>query len=250
MMMKAHYSRKQNFDDDNGIVKETVDGNEDNNNHVTFNASVMATIISEATADFDDDQFFGASFAQLQDVDDVYDDDEPDVVCCAHIIDDSVVANDVSDIPPAINPRRDFEMIMYHTSQRVNNKGDVRIIHYERNRPDLISHKYNTPCAESIIDYADAIRLKLKLTGIHDSTDLITRFEDRNEIEASVMLKMQLNDVDQKGLKTSTVRLLKEETYRHLAHAIHNPIRYEQMMDEIGADDEPDTFPRANVKSL
>jgi hypothetical protein len=58
---------------------------------------------------------------------------------------------------------------------------------------------------------------------------------------------MQLNDVDQKGLKTSTVRLLKEETYRHLAHTIHNQIRYDQMMDEIGADDEPGTFPRANV---
>jgi hypothetical protein len=61
------------------------------------------------------------------------------------------------------------------------------------------------------------------------------------------MFKMQLNDVDQKGLKPSTVCLLKEETYRHLAHAIHNPIRYEQMMDEIGADNKPDTFPRANI---
>jgi hypothetical protein len=69
-----------NSDDDNGIVEETVDDNEDNTNHVTFNASVMATIISEATANVDDDQFFGASFAQLQDMDDVYDDDEPDVL--------------------------------------------------------------------------------------------------------------------------------------------------------------------------
>jgi hypothetical protein len=99
----------------------------------------MATIISEAIAEDDDYQFFGASFAQLQDEEDVYDDDEPDVVCCAHVIDDSVVDNK---IPPASNPHCDFEMIMYHTSQRVNNKSDIRLIHYERNRPDLISHKY------------------------------------------------------------------------------------------------------------
>jgi hypothetical protein len=229
---------------DNGIDEEIVDDNEGNNKHVTFSASVMATVISEATAEADDNQFFGASFAQLQDVEDVYDDDEPDVVCCAHVIDDSVADNNT---PPTNNSHRDFEMIMYHTSQRVNNKSDVRIIHYERNRPDLISHEYNTPCAESIIDYADAIRLKLKLAGIHGSDDLINIFEGRSEIEASVVFKMQLNDVDQKELKTSTVRLLKEETYRHLAHTIHNQIRYDQMMDEIGADDEPGTFPRANV---
>jgi hypothetical protein len=58
---------------------------------------------------------------------------------------------------------------------------------------------------------------------------------------------MQLNDVDQKGLKTSTVRLLKEETIRHLAHVCYNSIRYNQMIDEIGIDDEPDIFPAANI---
>jgi hypothetical protein len=52
-----------------------------------------------------------------------------------------------------------------------------------------------------IIDYADAIRLKLKLAGIHDSSDLMSIFEDRNGVEASAMIKTQLNDVDQKGLK-------------------------------------------------
>jgi hypothetical protein len=188
----------------------------------TFDADVMATIISEATNDVNEDQFFVASFAQLQDVDDVYKDNEPDIVCCAHIIYNSVGADDHVNSPPAINPHHDFELIMYHTSQRVNNKGDVCIIHYDRSRPDLISHEYTSPCAESVIDYADAIRLELKLAGIHDSADLINIFADHNFSEASAIIKAQLNDVNQKGLKTSTVRLLKEEIYRHLAHAIHN----------------------------
>jgi hypothetical protein len=67
----------------------------------------------------------------------------------------------------------------------VNNKANVHIVHYDRGRPDLISHEYNSPCAESIIDYADAMQLKLKLAGIHDSTDLMTIFEDRSEVQAS-----------------------------------------------------------------
>ncbi|OEU10829.1 hypothetical protein FRACYDRAFT_246701 [Fragilariopsis cylindrus CCMP1102] len=53
----------------------------------TNQASVMATVIAEATKEADDDQFFGASFAQLQDVDDIYDDNEPDFVTCAHVVD-------------------------------------------------------------------------------------------------------------------------------------------------------------------
>jgi hypothetical protein len=55
--------------------------------HDIFDATVMASVIAEATADIDEDQFIGASFAQLQDVDDVYKDNEPDLVCCAHIVD-------------------------------------------------------------------------------------------------------------------------------------------------------------------
>jgi hypothetical protein len=136
----------------------------------------MAAIISEASSEADIDQFFGANFSQLQDVDDVYHDDEPDKVCCAHIID-----TDDDNSPPTTterDPHHDFELIMYLTSQRVNNKGDVRVVHYERGRPDLISHEYESPCAESIIDYADAIRLKLKLAGIHDSDDVMTIFEN------------------------------------------------------------------------
>jgi hypothetical protein len=51
----------------------------------------MASVIAEATADINEDQFIGASFAQLHDVGDVYEDNEPDLVCCAHIVD---MAND------------------------------------------------------------------------------------------------------------------------------------------------------------
>jgi hypothetical protein len=57
----------------------------------------MASVVAEATADIDEDQFIGASFAQLQDVDNKYEDIEPDLVCCAHIGD---MANDNGvDIP-------------------------------------------------------------------------------------------------------------------------------------------------------
>jgi hypothetical protein len=42
---------------------------------------MMAAVIPEAAADDNEDKYIGASFAQLQDVDDVYeDDDESDIV--------------------------------------------------------------------------------------------------------------------------------------------------------------------------
>jgi hypothetical protein len=130
--------------------------------HVAFDAVVMASIIAEATQDADKDQFLGSSFAQLQEVDDAYQDDELDVVCYAHVIEDTVNENNNGDnlhnANGCRNPDEGFDMILYHTSQRVNNKGDVRIVHYERGCPDFISHEYNSPCAESILDYADAMR--------------------------------------------------------------------------------------------
>jgi hypothetical protein len=129
----------------------------------------------------------------------------------------------------------------------VNNRENAHVVHHDRDRPELISHEYDSPCAESIIDYADAMRLKLKLAGIHDSTDLMTIFDDRTDAQATGVLKMQLNDVDQKGLKTSTVRLLKEECIRHITHATYNLIRYDQMIDEIGIDDELEICSSANI---
>jgi hypothetical protein len=218
----------------------------------------MASIIAEATTDANEDQFTGASFGQLQEVDDVYTEDEPDVVCYAHIIDNTNDAgqnnpdlsqNDNNHPPSNLkaNPHRDFDLIMNEISQRVNNRGDVHIIHYDRLQPALICHEYNSPCDGSIVDYTDALRLKLKMAGIHSTDDLLAIFEDHTITMASNIFKMQLNDVNQKGLKTSTVRLLKEETIRHLAHVGYNSIQYNQMIDEIGIDDEPDIFPAANL---
>jgi hypothetical protein len=189
---------KINSENNNDIVDSINNDEKDNTARVNFNEHVMAAIIYEATADADEDQFLGASFTQLQDIDDVYHNNESDIVCCAHIIDNNLDDDNCDSSPTAtgyISPHHDFELIMYLTSQRVNNRGDVRVVHYDRSRPALISHEYNSPCAESIIDYADAIRLKLKLAGIHDSTDLMTIFEDRTDIEASALLKRQLNDV-------------------------------------------------------
>jgi hypothetical protein len=128
-----------------------------------------------------------------------------------------------------------------------NNKDDVFVINYDPNVPELISHRYNTPCNGSIIDYADTMRLKLKLAGIHDSNDLMNIFEGRTHSEAAAVFKRQLNDVDQHGLKTSTVRLLEQETIRHIAHVKFNFLRYNQMIIEIGLDDETEIFPKANV---
>jgi hypothetical protein len=138
-------------------------------------------------------------------VEDAYEDDELDVVCSAHISDvnrDAVCGAHVIDTgasenihPTNIkceiyrNPHRDFELILYHTAQRNNNKTDVY------NCPGLISYQYDSPCAESIVDYSDALLLKLKLAGIHDSTDLMAIFENHSDVEASAVFKRQLNDV-------------------------------------------------------
>jgi hypothetical protein len=101
--------------------------NEEEIPHVTFNESVMATIIAEATAEADQNQFIGASFGQLQEVDEVYEEDEPDIVVSAHII-ETINEPAQANVPPIDvnhqdrhpNPHREFELIMYHTSQQVN----------------------------------------------------------------------------------------------------------------------------------
>jgi hypothetical protein len=77
----------ETIDHDNSTIDTTTnDAVNPPDVHVSFNEHVMASIIAEATADDDNDHFIGASFAQLQEVDDVYEDDEPDLVffcsCC------------------------------------------------------------------------------------------------------------------------------------------------------------------------
>jgi hypothetical protein len=194
----------------------------------------------------------------LQVVDDVYEDDEPDLVICAHIIDSEPLQEKEDSPLPSIqqypNPHRDFELIVYHTAHRVNNRSivngsapNVFTVHYNPNKTNLIRYQYDSPCAESIVDYSDAMQIKLKLAGIHDSTDLMNIFADHTEIEPTAIFKQQLNDFNQKGFKTSTGRFLKEETFRHLAHANFNLLRYNQMMIEIGDDVEPEVFLKVNV---
>jgi hypothetical protein len=142
----------------------------------------MAAIITEATAEAKQDQFIGASFAQLQDVDDAYENDEPDIVYYAHNIDTSGAYEYDEDEPQFIteannnaaevhnkrirsrratvtresDPINDFELMIYHTAQRVLHKDSqtVGIFHYEPGRPDLISHTYGINVPESIIDYS------------------------------------------------------------------------------------------------
>jgi hypothetical protein len=251
---------------------------------VEFNASVMATVIAEATKEADNDRFFGASFAQLQDVDDIYDDNEPDFVTCAHIAErpgDSTDFDSNSDIdhagdrhgdssdwdtdewnreldenrnrpktgksPITINKAHGFETVVYLTAQRVKNTGTVRIKHYGIDEPDLISYEYVSPTPEHIIDYSDVIREKLKLSGIRDTETLAELFEDCSIAEAARRLGQQLRDVNQTSLHGDTVRYLKEETERHYDHIRFYSARYDRMITEIGPDDERELFPAAHV---
>ena len=244
----------------------------------------MATVIAEATKEADNDRFFGASFAQLQDVDDIYDDNEPDFVTCAHVAErpgDSTDFDSNSDIdhagdrhgdssdwdtdewnreldenrnrpktgksPITINKAHGFETVVYLTAQRVKNTGTVRIKHYGIDEPDLISYEYVSPTPEHIIDYSDVIREKLKLSGIRDTETLAELFEDCSIAEAARRLGQQLRDVNQTSLHGDTVRYLKEETERHYDHIRFYSARYDRMITEIGPDDERELFPAAHV---
>jgi hypothetical protein len=106
--------------DDEVDVEDTDTVEDTSHNCVTSNATVMAAVITEATAEADDDQFLGGNFTQLQDVDDVYDDNEPDIVICVHVIntnhldDDYAHGNDPSSNRYP-NPHCDFEFTLYHT---------------------------------------------------------------------------------------------------------------------------------------
>jgi hypothetical protein len=99
----------------------------------------------------------------------VYNKDEADIVCCAHIVDNNNdntdqevdFINDANDnaaenneritarratIHRNPNPIKDFELSIYHTAQRVllNSTTNVYIFNYEQDRPDLISHQTST----------------------------------------------------------------------------------------------------------
>jgi hypothetical protein len=255
-----------NIEHDANINKDDTGGS-----RVTFDATVMAAVIAEATAEVDE-QFIGASFAQLQDVDDVYNKEEPDVVCCAHIINNNndntdqgedfvIEANNNAEnnnarirrrganITPHPDPTKDFELSIYHTAQRVllNSTTNVYVFNYEQDRPDLISHTYDSPVPESVIDYSDALRFKLKSAGIHDVTRLMSIFSGMSNSVAMTYIKEELNEVGMKGLSLNTVKILRQETVRTIEHTGHNSIRFHSMEMEIGVDAMMDTFPPNNA---
>jgi hypothetical protein len=223
-------------DDTNDDIEDDINKDEDastdvHDNRVTFSATVMASVISEAMADADEDQFIGASFAQLQEVDDVYENDEPDIVCCAHVVD---LENDNGvDVPEFVMDAnnnaeehnrkvsthytntdtrlqfiKDFELMVYHTAQRVMHKRSttVNIFHYAPGRPELISHEYGPNIPESIVDYSDVLQFKFKKAGIHDTTTLMSILSNRTDIDAMTALKLKFNAVGLKGINTSTFK--------------------------------------------
>jgi hypothetical protein len=219
-----------------------------------------------------DDQFLGASFAQLQEVDDVYEDNEPDIVCCAHVVD--LEKDNGIDVPEFVmdannnaeehnkrvsthctttNKRshfiKDFELMIYHTAQRIMHKRSttVSIFHYAPGRPDLISHEYGPNIPESIVDYSDILRFKFKKADIHDTTTLMSILSNRNDIDAMTALKLKFNAVGLKGINTSTVKIPREETDRSLQHWEYNNRQHHTMEMEIGIDAMMKTFPTDNT---
>jgi hypothetical protein len=201
---------------ENNDTSHVVDTTENNNKdtlQVTFSATVMASVISKATLNVDNDQFIGASLAQLQDVDDVYEDDEPDIVCYTHVayeLDDEedepifvteannnaevhnerILSRRVS-ISKESDPVKDFELMIYHTSQRVLHKDSqaVGILHYEPGRPDFITHTYGRNVPELIIDYSDGVRFKFKSAGIHDTKAVLAILLRQTDIDVMTILK-------------------------------------------------------------
>jgi hypothetical protein len=206
-------------------------------------------------------------------VEDVYKDGEPDIVCYAHVVDTSDVLDfDDGDEPEfvteantnaeehnerirerivTINGRqysddiKDFELMIYHTVQRVLHRDsqDVGIYHYVPCCPDLITHTYGRNIPESIIDYSDALRFKFKRAGIHDTTMLMSILSNRTDIDVMAELKRKFNAVGLKGINTSTVKILREETIRSHAHRQWNSSQYHTMEFEIGVDAIMETFP-------
>jgi hypothetical protein len=88
----------------------------------------------------------------------------------------------------------------------------VGILHYEPGRPDLISHTYGRNISESIINYSDALRFKFICAGIHDTKMVMAILFKRNDSDVMAIIKQKFNAVGLKGLNTSTVKILREET--------------------------------------
>jgi hypothetical protein len=121
------------------------------------------------------------------------------------------------------------------------------VFHYVPGCLDLITHTYDRNLPESIIDYSDALRFKFKRTGIHDNIMLMSILSKHTDIDVMAELKRRFNSVGMKGINTSTVKILREESNRSHAHRQWNSSRYHTMEFVIGVDATMETFPRANT---
>jgi hypothetical protein len=91
------------------------------------------------------------------------------------------------------------------------------------------------------------IYFKFKRAGIHDTTFLMSILSKRTDINVMAELKRKFNAVGMKGIITSTVKILREETARSHAHRQWNSSRYHTMEFEIGMDATMEIFPRTNT---
>ncbi|OEU05857.1 hypothetical protein FRACYDRAFT_257799 [Fragilariopsis cylindrus CCMP1102] len=240
----------------------------------TNQASVMATVIAEATKEDDDDRFFGASFAQLQDVDDIYDDNEPDFVTCAHVVDrpggrqgDSTDFDSNSDID--------------HAGDRHGNSSDWdtdewnRELEENRNRPKTGKSPITinkAHCFETVV-YLTAQRVKnagtvrIKSYDTDDDDVPLVSYEYDSPTPEHII---DYSDVVREKLKLSGIRNIAAlddlfegcsvaEAARRLRQQLSMSIkmlymviqfykaRYDRMITEIGPDDGRVVFPQAHV---
>jgi hypothetical protein len=91
------------------------------------------------------------------------------------------------------DPVKDFELMIYHTSQRVLHKDSqtVGIFHYEPGQPDFITHTHGRNVPLSIIDYLDALRFKFKSAGIHDTKAVLAILLRQTDIDVMTILKQR-----------------------------------------------------------
>jgi hypothetical protein len=69
----------------------------------------------------------------------------------------------------------------------------------------------------------------------------------RTDSAAMIYLKRLLNEVGMKGLTLNTVKTLRKEAIRTIAHVGYNNIRFHTMEMEIGVDSMMNTFPPDNA---
>jgi hypothetical protein len=99
----------------------------------------------------------------------------------------------------------------------------------------------------SVIRMNQMLRFKFNKAGIDDTTTLISILSGRTDIDAMTALKLKFNAAGLKGIKTTTVKILREENNRNLEHCEFNCLRYHTIEIEIGVDAMMKTFPTDNT---